>query len=383
MVNMPQNVIIIDSDTSMLSLLKTNLYGMGNSKSYFHGGKACAELSFSQRTSGLIILDWKIKDAKSLSVFQIIRSKPKFAFLPVLITSGLLSTQDFSALDEFPCVDYLEKPFTKMNLTNTITRICKDRDWFNENLDKINKMFNGLMESKGDMAAQYLGIIGTCRKPQALIIAASRQLRNRGYIDAASKLVIHGLNLIPNEPSLLGEMAKIHFINGDLVSSKHAVKRSLSYSPDSIERLVFSGEVNLNLNDFDEAQDSFRKVLNLDSENEIAQIGNRIAKSAKADNISLAVSEGASPRNLAGLLNMVGITKVRSEEYSEGFKQYNIALGLVDQPEDKQKIFFNLSLGNLRSKNFDDAERYLHEVVKLGGKLGKKAEKHVSKLDSL
>ena len=234
----------------------------------FSEGRAALNALSDQKDTQFIILDWKLKDVNALAVAQRLRENPQNAFLPILITSGLISKEDFCALGEFPCMGFLEKPFSKANLEAAITKVWKESAWYTVNQNEISKVFNDVTRNGQEKAQFYLKIIASCPKPQPLILAASRYLRENGNIDAAAKLLIDGLITYKNDPSLMGELGKIHFINGDLMSAKQCVEKSLHYRPENIKRLIFAGEVNLNLDNPEEAKKYFNKALRIDEENQ-------------------------------------------------------------------------------------------------------------------
>jgi len=383
MATLPTAVAIIDSDQTMTELVKRGLYKIGISlvKVYSDGNQALQSMKV-QKNIGLVLLDWKLKGSKPIAIFQAIRSLPNNVYIPIVVTSGLIAKQDFSVLNQFPCVELLEKPYTKDALEKILRKCWGESLWYEENEKKVSKVFSDLKTNGAEKAKAYLDLVSSCQKPQPLILAASRYLREMNQVDAAAKLLDDGLSRFPNDPSLTSEMGKIYFIKGNLKAAKDCIEKSIDISPENIERLIFAGEINLNLDDPDRAREYFDSALEIDRESEEAKVGNNLIGVLAENKLSKSFARDSVPRNLASLLNLVGISKVRSNDYDDGINQYHLALNLVKTTKDKQKILFNLSLGNLRAGNHDEAENFLKEVIKLGGELADRANYHYEKMSS-
>lgn len=378
----PHITCVIDGDQIILDLLRKSLYasGAGLVKCYRDGGAALNTFKV-QKDFQLIILDWKLKDMKAIALFQALRADPKNVYLPIIITSGLISKEDFSALREFPCVELLEKPFTKAVLDKAVIKVWKESLWYKENHNQVKKLFNEVLSGDKNAVTKYVDIISSCKKPQPLILAASRHLREVGHNEVAAKLLVDGLNKFKGDPSLMGELGKIHFMNGDLVSAKQCIENALVSNPQNIERLIFAGEVDLNLHEYKEAKEHFEKALALDPNEPYAQTGVKIAAGSH-DKLTTELTKSSATKNMAGLLNMLGISLIRDGEYEKGFEQYKLALGLLNTDLETQKIYFNLSLGHLRAKMYSEASEFLEKAIKYGGILAKKSKIYLERVES-
>ena len=137
MATLPTAVAIIDSDQTMTELVKRGLYKIGISlvKVYSDGNQALQSMKV-QKNIGLVLLDWKLKGSKPIAIFQAIRSLPNNVYIPIVVTSGLIAKQDFSVLDQFPCVELLEKPYTKDALEKILRMCWGESLWYEENEKK-------------------------------------------------------------------------------------------------------------------------------------------------------------------------------------------------------------------------------------------------------
>ena len=81
----------------------------------------------------LIILDWKLPRLGGLALFNRIRTQAATQRIPLLVVSGFLQQNDFRLLQEFPCTDLIEKPFTKAKFDSKLESLVKESDWYDQN----------------------------------------------------------------------------------------------------------------------------------------------------------------------------------------------------------------------------------------------------------
>lgn len=373
-----KSVIIIDDDSSIAELISNHLSKAGIVKisTMLDGEKAWQALQ--KDTYESIILDWKLPSVSGLALLNRIRQLPQYCHTPILIISGFLSKKDFRLLDEFPFIGMLEKPFQQAFLMRKLKDLGKDALWFSQQSEILGHVFNSLANQGGKVVAAIKELIREAPKPIPLTIAACKLLSQHKHFKEAEDLLRGILRTDPQCLLALNELGKILLLTQRLPEAREVLQRAIELSPDNLERLCLMGSVNLNMLETETAQTFFDKALTIDGASEIALSGQVLTKNvetylSKANTSSI-------PSTFVSLLNTIGVSMVKSNQYQDGLEHYQSALSYVTNDADRARLAFNLGLGFMRWNKPFLAYPWMAKAVKFGNGHFEKAQKHIATL---
>jgi len=326
------------------------------------------------------VLDWSIHDVSSIALFNRIRSHASTLFAPLVVTSNKLKDDEVALLKEFPGTCFLPKPFDRQQLAKAVKK-CRDESfWIKENIAVLDHVFLDLRSGKNDVKDRFFSVLKNSPNKYPLVVLATRILRRMKHHRLAHQILNESLKAFPNEPTLLTELAKICFTEGRLEDAFQLSDKAIRISPKNLERLCFNGDVSIGLGRIEEAEKRFRQALEIDSSNSIAVAGKNLETIPDKMQFVEAIKENSTPLNLASMLNLAGIFSIRNGDFEAGFKHYRLALTIVQSSEESSAISFNLGLGHLRAKRFDDAETWFKKCAHIPGRLKGKSMQYQEKL---
>ena len=147
----------------------------------------------------------------------------------------------------------------------------------------------------------------------------------------------------------LMDIAKESIENGDNIEAKKALNALLIIEPDNLEALRALGAVYLNMNDYFDAKETFKKILDYDSSDDLTHnlLANTLHKLGEDEEaiehhkIAIKLDETYAPYyyNYANTLYDLG-------QKGEALKLYKRALELDPSLEDAKKIIREIENGN-------------------------------------
>ena len=374
---------LVDDDDVMLQLLENycKSFGFNNIECFESGDDLWAAIE-AGKTCDAIVLDWKLKGISGLCLFNRIREMSKFDAVPILVISGLLKKDDFALLEEFPCTSLLEKPFTKKLLEPALYKIISESDFFKRAKNKLSTLI-GENRKFGDAERKRLiDLLAAAPNPIPIAILSARTLRAKEMFAEARAVVEPVIRKNPTNIALLGELARIKFAEGNVVESKQILDVTNKLSPDNLNRLCFTGQVELNLNDPKKAREHFQKALSIDPDNIEAKQGVKLSESlSPKNNSSNSVPQGQVAYRIASTLNVIAVSKVRNGDLQSGMEQYRAALALLSDDDIAAKLAFNMGLGYLRGNQTEKALDWFKKSVELSKGLFDKASGYVARIE--
>lgn len=375
-------VVILDQDSKTRQEWFTYFTGEGvlNVKEFSDGNSFWGAIESSALPPDVLVLDWSIHDVSSIALFNRIRSHASTLFAPLVVTSNKLKDDEVALLKEFPGTCFLPKPFDRQQLAKAVKK-CRDESfWIKENIAVLDHVFLDLRSGKNDVKDRFFSVLKNSPNKYPLVVLATRILRRMKHHRLAHQILNESLKAFPNEPTLLTELAKICFTEGRLEDAFQLSDKAIRISPKNLERLCFNGEVSIGLGKIEEAEKRFRQALEIDSSNSIAVAGKNLETIPDKMQFVEAIKENSTPLNLASMLNLAGIFSIRNGDFEAGFKHYRLALTIVQSSEESSAISFNLGLGHLRAKRFDDAETWFKKCAHIPGRLKGKSMQYQEKL---
>lgn len=326
-----------------------------------------------------IVFDWNLDGVSGLALFNRIRRSRKFASLAVLVSTHEIKPEDFALLSEFPCSGLLEKPFTELSIVRQFSEIVAEAQSYEQNRDIIEQFIHDAAEGGKDVARAFDKFFKTLPRPVPLALIAGRQLRELKRYGEAEAILRKALNRDDRKLPVIAELGKVLIAAGKTQEAVQLLNHARNFSPHNVDRLLTLGEVNLrNLNP-KQAKALFAEVIGIDADDAKANQGIVVAQNIE-DYLTFDKGETVS-LNFASLLNVIGISLVRSGKHAEGIKQYEAAMRFVHADQDSSKLAFNLGLGYMRWGKPETAKKWFEKSTAAGSTIVAKAGAYIRKLE--
>lgn len=376
----PKSIAIIDDDNLMVQLVEKYCEELGFTDIATFGDAESAWKAMQERQDPFefIISDWQIPGLSGVGFFNRIKTSERYSSTPLIIISGFLNKNDFVLLDDYPMSALLEKPFTKVLIQKAMENLIKEKAWYSDSRDQIASVIAKSKKDPKTFGERILESIKASPNPVKFGIHFAKKLRELEDFHTARLILSWVVKQDPNNIMAMMECARVFKETGNLREALGILNLANHISPQNIERLCLGGEVNLQLGDGEVAKKAFESALAIDSANLVAQAGatlsdNLVSHLATYDKYNL-------PSTFAGLLNLLGIEKVRAGDYSDGMKQYDAALVFIKEATNVAKLRFNKGLGYLRWGKHQDALGEFKVAHSIGGEEFLKSSKYIGKL---
>lgn len=373
-------VLVVDDDQSSLKSCQVVLYDLGFTKiDLASDGVEAGEL-IANKTYDLVILDWKLPKIGGAGLISRLRARSGYEFVPVIVSSGMLKTKDFTLLEELHFTCMIEKPF-KVNLFQfKLKDLLSQIAHFKSKLPIWQELSKEIEAGPSDGVWRRLDtLLAEQSKPVPFAMAVFREIENWENPLEKLKMLEMGLKHAPEALPLLTEQAKLLLQMGRLKEAVVVLEKAQEIAPLDVNRLCLLGNIEMQEIEPGKAAESFRAALRIDPQHEEAQAGKLLAKNT-ADYLTRS-DVTRIPDNFASLLNAIGISIVRQKNYEEGISHYESAMKFVSDPERQAKLAFNLGLGYLRWNKPDEAKVWFDKSFTLSKGRYEKARVQAEKIE--
>jgi tetratricopeptide (TPR) repeat protein len=344
---------------------------------------ALRELHTGGRKWGLICSEWALTDQNGIQLCREIRADENFQNVPFILMSVENLRSDVMIAGEMGINGYLLKPFSFEEFTSRIVSLAKNRVatpqveklisaaeelMKQKNFDEAASIFENVITIKPNSARSWhgLGLIALQKGDREKSVKFMLQAvgRNKQYLDAYRSLL-----QIFEEGENWEDMLKIARILNE-------------ESPDNPRYALKVALASLALNNLDEAEAFFRKVIRISPRLAAAYKGlgdvyiRQEDYEAAMENFHKAID--LDPNDVS-IINSIAMTYVRIGKTEDGIKQYQAALRL--EPENSLLIFnmgyayerkgdFILAINCYKKASeidpdFEKAKRFLERVKNL------------------
>ncbi|MFK7872519.1 MAG: response regulator [Oligoflexales bacterium] len=357
-------ILVVDDDIAIQNLMKRQLSDIGahHIDTASRGDDAWGLLC--DHHYRLIILDWRLPGLGGVTLFNRLRLKVDYARTPILVVSGFVTKKDFSLLDDYPCTDFLEKPFSKLQTEQAVEDLLKTSNWYVQSEEKLSLILKKHQRNPVVMVEEVDKIIAGNPKPLAICLIVARYLRKMENYHDASLYAKKALNYDKNSLAAMTEMAKILHLQGQIDSATKMLRMVSQISMQNIDRLCLLGELEMTSGKPKEARQVFAKALDLDSECEKAKTGTEFANQLEEFQ---AHSQESIPQNLAGIANIMGISLAKKGKLKEAEKTYHAAMSFLTDRSEQAKIWFNLGICHLKYGDHKKGIALMEKSVQCGG----------------
>lgn len=377
-----RNALIVEKDPALQTLVVRYLKALGVDKTTTTGSVKKAWESLAAGTYDFVLMDWSPAESTGLALYSRIRKSEVGRHLPMIVTSGVVGRKDFRLLEENPSTRLVEKPFQLATLKKEIDELCKRRSDHFSIIDRMARLAKEADVAKKDTSFVLDKIRREYQRPLPALVAIGEYYLKSGRYNDAERTFAIAHRLDNKNVAVLSGLAKAYHKLNRTKEALPLLEKAEGLSPQNIERLCMLGEIGLSIKDPEKARGYFQQALTVDDADTTAKAGMVLS-----DNFSQHLKETGNNAQLsdqlASVLNTVGITFVRNQQFQKGVDQYLAALNFVTEGIDRAKLEFNLGLAFLRQKKYRDAEQWLEAAVKRGGQAFPKAQEYLIQVKKL
>jgi DNA-binding response OmpR family regulator len=352
-----KSALIGDSDEMLSSVLQRYLEQMGVSKIKMCKDGAEVWREVQAFSYDIVILDWRLKEVSGLCLYNRLRSRGATVKTPVMVLSGRVSRDDFRILDESPYARFIQKPFQIQIFDKFLKEMFTD---IYSHEDQNNLAISALEQIHGtdqDVFKFVKEVVRSLKDGIPFAMAAGTFAMERQDFVLAEKVYKLVLGMKPKHVGAMGELGKIWHRTNRPKEAMLILKGAKHLSPQNIERICLMGELGLTLRHPDEARGYFNEALAIDPEHPVAGAGMTLS-----DNMAEFLDQDgkfdkdAVSMQLAGTLNVIGISYVRNGLIQRGIEQYKAAMFFIHDDGVLSKLRYNVGLAHLRGKDLQNAK---------------------------
>ena len=360
-----KTALAADGDEAVLNIIGGILAELGfDDVALVQDGEAAWQ-RLSSGPIGLVVTEWRLKGLSGMALLNRIRRSKVHAITPVLVTSGMVTRQDFRLLQDFACVGLVEKPLQPRLVRDGILKLESERSWQQSNQQLVDRVLRE-SENLDALLDEVRAALRNSIHSVSLAVQFARRLTDLGRMDGA-KIILSGvLSVDRNSVLALNELGRACLKSGALNEAYDCLRRAEGLSSGNLDRLLTLGEVELHRLDSTKAEATFAKALGVDPAEVRAQQGLQMAKTM-ADPKLTAHDPTVVARSFVSLANSIGVTMVRRGEFERGIEHYKRALGFVFNDHDAARLSFNLGLGLLRWGKRAEGIAWLQKAAQRGG----------------
>lgn len=375
-----KSVTLIERDTATQQLLldhcrKNNVLEV---ETFADGLEALDHLK--AKGSSLVIMDWHPEGLSGLALYNRIRESDVLQKTPILIVANDTETAKVEALlVEDLHVGILTKPLQPKKLQETIL-VLMAASISADDIDGalyhalgratsprlLHDLVHDFCERLPSMKLHLINFLQTLLRKQRLAEAEQFGLilleRQEFSIPAATVL------------------AKIYHLKQRPDAAANILRYITALAPHRLDRLLLAAEEELCLFRPKRAENYIVQAAKIDADHvrvkAAAFLADIVAKHQAGQ-----VKEGAAPlKNLASVLNTVGVTLAQSGQAGDAERYYTSALLFVVDRMDQARLTYNLALCYLRLGDKDKAQQFFFEADRLADGQLPKAQSHLQKL---
>ena len=358
-----QSALIIDDDEVVRNLVRSYFDGFVADVDEAEDGESGWE-KLQSNNYDLIVLDWKLPRLAGMALYNRIRSLDNYRLTPVVVISGYIERFDFRLLQEFPVTTLVEKPFTRGLFGSATKKLFDESEWYAKNERNVMALMEAVKFEEKRAINLVKDMVKKAPNPIPLGMMAGRHMFASGERRTAEKIfeLLHKHD--PSSVVVMNELAKVYHAKGQHKKALDLLHSANRVSPQNVQRLCLTGEIELNLRDPDGARDCFAKALDIDPDERVAQSG--IVISENMSEMMNAPEADRIPKSFASMLNNLGIAYVKSGDFKKGIEQYESALAFLRTDFDNARLAFNLGLGYMRWGKPDKALPWFERSADLG-----------------
>ena len=115
--------LVIDDDPAMLSIIASILNGLGYDVTKASNGQEGMEGLSSSDIPDVVLVDWNMPVLNGLEFVKLVRKKPKFDGLPIIMVTTELEMSQLALTFDAGISEYIMKPFSPIMIQEKLQMV--------------------------------------------------------------------------------------------------------------------------------------------------------------------------------------------------------------------------------------------------------------------
>ncbi len=115
--------LVIDDDPAMLSIIASILNGLGYDVTKASNGQEGMEGLSSSDIPDVVLVDWNMPVLNGLEFVKLVRKKPKFDGLPIIMVTTELEMSQLALTFDAGVSEYIMKPFSPIMIQEKLQMV--------------------------------------------------------------------------------------------------------------------------------------------------------------------------------------------------------------------------------------------------------------------
>ncbi len=360
-----QRVLLLDDNTTNTLFFEVLLKEIGVTEVYTSPTGDDALLLADKKHVQFVICAWELSGMPGTIFIQKLRSRKKRKYIPCVIYSKRMESQEVTLTKELGFKNILPMPFDKGKAKELIKGIIDYENNIDPKEIAIRKiemyMSDGQPGEAFKMFNDSLFQPGPFRT-QALLAAADVFIGLSKY-DKAKKCINDVLDKQPDNYRALQIKAKLFSRDGEHDKAIKILKKLIHSSPKNLTTRVNLGCAYVSAEKYEEAKKVFNGVLDEDPANQNAK-DHMATVAFREGDFSLAeqlIAETENGNELARIFNSMAISQVTENKYNDAIMTYVNAIRLLADKTRLYLLHYNLGLAYRKNGDLDKGLEILTE----------------------
>lgn len=369
--------MVIDPDEAVHLALAPILKQLNIPKveTYVDGEQAWNSVEM-QGEPDLLICEWKIPKVSGPAFIQRMRAKGLHK-APVMLLSSLIRESDAILVSELGIAKITSKPVDVKQFVAALSQTLQQDKRPTEAPAierKILKLINlAQFAAARSLIDTYKTNSGVSESRHCYLVG--ELLYAEGKYDAAKDEVIKSIKLAERDSlSSTNLLGKCLMRMGDFQAALQFMQKAQTISPSNIDRMCSIAELQIATNNFEQAVKTIDEAKKIDARNQkvaAAELNLALMQNdhSKAERL---LPQLSSPTQVITFMNIQAVSRIRSNQISEGIELYKRTISLLkgaSYNQIKGRLHYNLGLAYARQDAYEKAQKELAIAATLGGGL--------------
>jgi tetratricopeptide (TPR) repeat protein len=365
-------VVILSDRDAVISTIRSELkkVGIDHSSIMVTEMPVDAKNKLAEEENPLLIADWEMDSNRVILLFQSQMFTHTHEQLPIYLLARDADTSILKTAQEFGILKVKTGELTPMEIKNDLKEIFDEIATTTPVKETLSLIADAKQLDKFDVALETIeNSDEATQQNEAIVIEkASCLMRLNRWADAAGILSALLEGHEDANPRAIHMYGRCLLKTGDLDGATGQLRKANALNPYNSTRLVDLGNALLQLGETDEASESFDSAVTIDPSNANAKKGQGKVKLMQGHiNDALAIlNDVAGNHEIAAVFNSAAIISIKQNRHGDGLKLYEAAIKALGKDEKvAAKLYFNMGIGFMHSKNAPSAHKCFKKAVEL------------------
>jgi two-component system chemotaxis response regulator CheY len=345
--------LIVDDVESNILFFQVLLQGLGKTMvSTTTSGEEALNIVENEKIQFLITA-WEMRGMPGTILVQRLRSNRKRIYMPCLIYSKRMSSDDVSLTKELGFASVLGMPFDKMKAAELISTMIKNEEELSPLEIKVRKIEGFVAENKPAEALKLVDASVTKKsplRPRVKTALGEIWILVKQY-KKCELILTECLQEAPDHSPAKYVLARLYSLTGRHAEAIKLLEETAKSSPKNLRTMLNLGSAYVDADKHDQAKAVFKKVEATDPEN--GELKDEQGKLAfKEGDIPLAAQLLAQTQNgdiIARDFNNLAIAQTAAGQFSQAIETYQNAIKLLADKAKVHLLLYNLGLAHRKA----------------------------------